>query len=297
MAAVPLVVALSAGSLAAVNPCGFALLPGYLCLFTQHDGYGTASKWRVVLRALAATAAMTVGFLAVFTVFGLITSPVAAAVHAALPWVTCAIGVLVMTLGAWLVSGRHLGVQLPTGPIHFRGSSLGAAVAYGAAYAIASLSCTAGPFLALVVTTLRTEKAGIGIREFAAYAAGMGLTVGVVAVAVALANQRTVRSARLFSRYTGRAGGLLLIVTGCYVAWYGWYEIRLAVGTTAPRDAIVDIGSRLQSWLAGAVAQITAGWWLLIVALSIAAFTVNLFLNRHAGQPSDSQTSHPEDNL
>ena len=101
-----LALALAAGMLAAVNPCGFALLPAYLSvLVIGDDSPGTASA---VGRALALTAWMTLGFIAVFAVFGLVISPVASQVQQYLPWFTVAFGVPVAAAGAWLVCGREL---------------------------------------------------------------------------------------------------------------------------------------------------------------------------------------------
>lgn len=92
--------ALAAGLVAALNPCGFAMLPSYLTLVVagtdQRRGRATA-----VLRALAATAAMAAGFLAVFAVFGLAVAPLASQVQRYLPIVTIVIGAALIALGAW----------------------------------------------------------------------------------------------------------------------------------------------------------------------------------------------------
>ncbi len=73
--------ALGAGLVAAVNPCGFALLPAYLSLFALGDA--PRSPAVAVGQALRATLALTLGFAAVFVVFGLAVAPVAASVHPA----------------------------------------------------------------------------------------------------------------------------------------------------------------------------------------------------------------------
>ena len=57
-----LLLALTAGMLAAVNPCGFALLPAYLSILVlggNQPGRGTA-----VRRALVSTGCLTLGFVA-----------------------------------------------------------------------------------------------------------------------------------------------------------------------------------------------------------------------------------------
>ena len=91
-----LLLALTAGLLAAVNPCGFAILPAYLSLFVLDD---TSGRARAVRRALTATAAMTVGFVAVFGIFGLVVAPLAAGVQRYLPWVTLIAGLLLAGRG------------------------------------------------------------------------------------------------------------------------------------------------------------------------------------------------------
>ncbi len=62
-------------------------------------------------------------------------------------------------------------------------------------------------------------------RSFIAYAAGMGLVVGTVAVAVALARDAIVRGIRRSGQWVPRLSGLLLVLAGAYVAYYGWWEI------------------------------------------------------------------------
>ncbi|WP_262391889.1 cytochrome c biogenesis CcdA family protein [Nocardiopsis sp. CNR-923] len=100
MIGLPLAIAVVAGMLAVLNPCGFALLPGYLALLVAADDAGDASsggawagaRWRSLGRALATTAAMTSGFVLVFAGFGLVVTPLALSVERHLPWVTVVIG-------------------------------------------------------------------------------------------------------------------------------------------------------------------------------------------------------------
>lgn len=245
----PLALALAAGMLAAVNPCGFALLPAYLSILVVGDG-ATAGRGAAVGRALAATAAMTAGFVGVFGLFGLVVVPATGAVQRQLPWVTVGIGLLLVVLGGVLLAGR----QLPgLGPVVSRapatGRSMLSMVVFGMVYAAASLSCTIAPFLAIVVTSLRAGSFASGIGLFVAYAVGMGLTVAVAAVAVALARDQMLRRLRRAAPVLSRLGGVLLVVAGCYVAWYGWYEIRLLGGADVG-DPVIDGAAVVQRWLA-----------------------------------------------
>ncbi len=61
------------GILAAVNPCGFVLLPTYLLFFLgmrEETDLGTSERIR---RALVVSSGVSVGFLGVFLVIGIIS--------------------------------------------------------------------------------------------------------------------------------------------------------------------------------------------------------------------------------
>jgi cytochrome c-type biogenesis protein len=242
---------LAAGMVAALNPCGFALLPAYLTLLVARGGEG--GRTAAVGRALVMASAMTVGFVGVFAGFGLLVVPLALSVERFLPWVTLVIGVALMALGAWLMTGRGLLLGTPR---------LGAApsaspwsmVGYGVAYAIASLSCTIAPFLAITTSSVTTSGVVAGLAVFVAYGIGMGLVVGTLAVAVALARVGLVARVRSVRPYVSRVSGGLLLLAGVYVAYYGWYELRVFGGGSAD-DIVVEAALRVQGelarWVAG----------------------------------------------
>ncbi len=162
--------AIGAGVVAAVNPCGFALLPAYLSLFVLEDA--PSSPTRAVVRALRATAALTAGFASVFLLFGLVVSPVAGAVQAYLPAFTVVLGIVLALAGLWVASGRSLPVARLGRSRASEGSPVVASwrvmTGFGASYALASLGCTIAPFLAVVVTSFRSSSPGAGLVLFAA---------------------------------------------------------------------------------------------------------------------------------
>ncbi|WP_306371671.1 cytochrome c biogenesis CcdA family protein, partial [Nocardiopsis sp. CC223A] len=259
MTQLPFVIALVAGMLAALNPCGFAMLPGYLALLVADDGgTGGTGRLRPLVRALATTAAMTGGFIAVFAVFGLVAVPLALSLERHLPWVTVVIGLVLVGLGGWLLAGREVGLLMPRPSPGRPARSLRWAVVYGATYAIASLSCTIGPFLALTTSALRSTSALGVVGVFAAYAAGMGLVVGTLTVAVALARDSVAVRLRSALPYVTRAGGALLVLAGAYVAYYGWFELRVLAGA-ADSDPVVGTAVRWQGELARLLQQVGAG--------------------------------------
>jgi cytochrome c biogenesis protein CcdA len=223
------------------------LLPVYLSVLVLGDD--APSRSAAVLRALAGTAALTVGFVAVFAVFGLALTPVASAVHRHLPWFTVTFGVLLVALGSWLLAGRDLpGLPRPgRRPVVTR--SVPSMVGFGAAYALASLGCTIGPFLAIVVSSLRAGSTLAGIGLFLAYAAGMGMVVGIAALALALARTSLIGRMRRLAPAVSRIGGLVVLIAGGYVAYYGWYELRLRRGAD-PVDPVVEAAGMVQGTIA-----------------------------------------------
>jgi len=268
----PLVgLAFAAGLVAALNPCGFAMLPAYLLLVVRGERPGAAA----VGRALAATLGMALGFLTVFGLFGALTLSAAATVQRYLPYATLVIGLVLMALGGWLLAGRELSALTPR-PLNLRLAPtvrLGSMYSYGVSYAIASLSCTIGPFLAVTGAGLRAGSVVTGVSVYLAYIAGLTLVVGVLALAAAMASSALAERLRRVLPFVNRISGGLLLLVGAYVAYYGGYELRLFTMNASPQDAVIAAAGRLQGALAGWVHQ--HGVWPWVAALlALAAVAV-----------------------
>lgn len=261
--------AFASGLVAAVNPCGFAMLPAYLLLVVRGQ---QAESERVgpiaaVGRALAATLGMALGFVTVFGLFGLLTISAASALQRYLPYVTVLIGVALICLGVWLLLGRKLAVVNSFGPQWAPTVQLGSMYGYGVSYAIASLSCTIGPFLAVTGAGLRGESVLGGVAIYAAYIGGLTLVVGVLAIAAATASSALVQRIRTVLPLVNRIGGALLVLVGLYVGYYGLYEVRLLSATASPTDAVITAAGYVQGLLAGWVHQ--HGVWPWAIALVV----------------------------
>jgi cytochrome c-type biogenesis protein len=202
---------------------------------------------------------VTAGFVVVFGLFGLALMPVAGWLLPRMPWVTVLLGLALVLLGALLVAGRSLpvpgrGVKAP----RLTGAAT-SMVLFGMAYAIASLGCAIGPFLALVVSSLRAGSILAGVALFVAYATGMGLVVGVTAVAVALLRRSVVTRLRRVSSWAPRVGGAVLVAAGAYVGYYGWYELRLVDDPgLSGRDPVVNLASEIQRFVSTLIGRMGA---------------------------------------
>ncbi|OBF62566.1 hypothetical protein A5753_15135 [Mycobacterium sp. 852002-51971_SCH5477799-a] len=261
--------AFAAGLVAALNPCGFAMLPAYLLLVVRGQRPGERSGVAAAGRALAATVGMALGFLTVFGVFGALTVSAGTTVQRFLPYATVVVGVVLVVLGVWLLSGRALSALTPRplGPRWAPTARLGSMYGYGISYAIASLSCTIGPFLAATAAGLRGGSLVTDLAIYLAYSAGLTLVVGVLAVAAATASSAMVDVDRLrrLLPFVNRVGGALLVLVGLYVAYYGGYEVRLFGANGNPQDAVITAAGRLQGAVAGWVHE--QGIWPWVMAV------------------------------
>jgi hypothetical protein len=137
---------------------------------------------------------------------------------------------------------------------------------YGLSYAVASLSCTIGPFLAVTGAGVRAGSVVGAVAVYAAYVGGFTLVVGVLAVAAALASTAVVDRMRRIVPYVNRISGALLVVVGLYVGYYGFYEIRLFAANGSPDDPVIATAGRVQGALAGWVHQHGAWPWTVALA-------------------------------
>ena len=272
-----LALALVAGAVAAFNPCGFALLPAYLTmLVTRADG-------SPVGRALRFTAGMTLGFVAVFGTFGLVIAPLALSIERWLPVLTIVVGIVLVALGGWLLAGHTLalpalrrGGTAPTG-------SWSSQISYGVTFALVSLSCTIAPFLAVTTSALRSGPAG-AVAAYLVYALGMGAVVGVLAIAATTTTTLTQRLRRATPVISRLSGGLL-VVAGFYVAWYGWFELRI-LADARTEDPLILAGLEVQTWLTRTVAGLGVPGVLAAAAIVVAvALWVAIRRRRTANHP------------
>lgn len=262
----------AAGSVAALNPCGFAMLPAYLMLVVRgQTPDGDSGRFAgPVPRALGATLAMGLGFLTVFGLFGALTIEAAGAIERYLPTATVGIGAVLAVLGLWLLAGRELpGLPAGVGGTRWAPTDrLASMYGYGISYALASLSCTIGPFLAVTGASVRSGSVTVGIAVYLAYIAGFTLVVGVLAIAAALAGSTIITHFRRVLPWINRLSGLILVVVGTYVAFCGIVENSLLAGNSElALSAPLRIAARIQGTLAGWVHR--SGPWPWIAALLI----------------------------
>ncbi len=228
--ALPLGYAFGAGMVAAVNPCGFALLPTYLGLYLGDAGAtgdrGAAGRLR---RTAAVSAAVTASFVALFGVAGLALAAASAALAGALPWVGLAVGAALVLAGGLLLGGAEFSAgpgERLAGRLggRARAGGLGGYLAYGLAYGLASLSCTLPIFLTVVGGALTAEGLAAAAGQLVLYALGMGAVIAVLTLATALFKHAVLRGVRRALPYVEPVSAVLLLLAGAYIIYY-WLTI------------------------------------------------------------------------
>lgn len=292
MDATVLTVALLAGVLATFNPCGFALLPAYLTLVAS----STAGKARsqALLDGTRFATGMTLGFVLVFGTFGLVISPFTSVIQRYLPVLTIILGFILIGVGLWLMTGRST-----VGPkIAVRGWAPGTSwwsqIGYGITFALVSLSCTIGPFLAVTGAALRSDSVVNVVITFVVFALGMGAAVLTLALATTLIGSTLTQWLRKHAGTVTRVTGVLVLIAGAYVAWFGWYEWRILQGEQT-NDSVIEAVASVQARLTQLLASIPTSILITVIVAILGTCTVLVLLllrNRQRAQ-SRSARQHP----
>lgn len=250
MSRAPLLFAFAAGTVASANPCGFAVLPAFFLSYLRSQEKAEGDPRHRVIQALLAGAAMTAAFALVFGSVGAGMAAGAMVFMAAMPWATLVVGALLMALGIFALTGRPISVRLPDRLARkgYRGPFL-----FGAAYAIASLSCTAPVFLSVVGASLGGSGVLVRGGMFLAYALGMGTMLTGLALGAALARGGMHAALRKLAPYVSRVSGGFLFASGAYLIYYWTFFLlpgsaRRTAGR-GPIEFMNGLAARLQAWL------------------------------------------------
>ena len=223
--------AYAVGLASAVNPCGFAMLPAYLGLYVSGGNQERDRRQPLLLiaRALMVGLSVSLGFVLLFGVVGLILGLGAQAVIGALPWIGLAIGVLLVAGGAFIAAGGKIYTSLAQRAANKIGNpdqmNIPSYVLFGISYGLASLSCTLPLFLAAVGFVAGQSSGGLDTAiNLLFYAAGMGTVILALTLGMAVARTVLVRWLRKAMPYVGIAGAWLMVVAGTYIVYY-WLTI------------------------------------------------------------------------
>lgn len=277
---VPVSVALLAGALATLNPCGFPVLSAFL---SYTLGVGPVHPPRTptrVAQGLAAGLLVAAGFLGVFTAIALPLGYGVAAISEAVPWVGLAFGATLFVFGVATLVGR--GVALPGGLAARFGirrhvqTRVATSVLFGVSYGVASLGCSLPVFLTLLGAALGGGGSVMTLVVFAAYGTGTAIVLMALSVGVVLVRGGLNRWVRPAMPYMQSLSGVLLAVAGGYLLYY-WLRVGFGAPAAAASDPLVSVVAGFATWIEARAEQGAAFFMATVLILLAAAVGASLW--------------------
>ena len=247
---------LTLGMVAAINPCGFVMLPTYLMYYLGLEGARPGSQRASLQRALLVSAATSAGFVSVFVVVGTISRLFTSAIEDNAKYAGFAIGVAMVILGCFMLAGWKPPLAIPAiGEGKERSRTFASMFGYGIAYAVASIGCTLPLLVAAVFGTFSSDGFVSGVAAVALYGAGMGLIVTALTVSLSFASGGLMRVLRSAMQYVDRVAALFVMATGFYLTWYWYADISERAGKDGLtsrvgnwQNSIHDLATRIGVW-------------------------------------------------
>jgi cytochrome c-type biogenesis protein len=271
------------GLVAAVNPCGFILLPTYLMYFLGMQGAMPGTQRATIRRALLVSSALSAGFMSVFLFVGLISYHFTSWINQNAKYATVVIALGLIALGLAMLGGYRLPISTPKLDAGGRTRGVGSMFVFGIAYAVASIGCTIGLFLATLFAT-RREGVVAGVANVVAYGLGMALLVTALTVALAVANTGLLKVLRGGMRHVETIAAVFVVLSGLYLLYYFW-----VVDINESIDPITSRVERFQNWVLN---QLSSNWEIVAVVLSVVVVSAVIYVSR--GRRDPRKPEHPE---
>ena len=253
------------GVMAAVNPCGFILLPTYLLYYLGTELNRENESPAVTLRrGLGVGIAVSSGFIGLFLVVGIISRAFTNVIRDNAKYAALVIGIGLIGMGIAMFRGWKPPVAQPNMAMKKQRTWRNMFV-FGIAYAVASIGCTIGLLVSVILGSVGRHGFVSGVLSIALYGLGMGLLVTSLTVALAFARFGMVSNLKKSFPIFDKVSAIAVTLTGMYLAWY-WF------GAITNRGSYGVIGrvERLQTNVATFL-QDTGAYLLAIVFIAIIA--------------------------
>jgi cytochrome c-type biogenesis protein len=269
------------GMLAAVNPCGFILLPTYLVAYLSvrdEDDLRTRLG-----RSLKVGGCVSLGFVGVFVVVGAVSRLFTNWFEINAKYAALVIGIALIVMGVRMFSGWRPKLWVPSLSGAAQRGGFVSMVGFGVVYAIASIGCTIGLLTTAIMGSFTRTGPLSGVVSVALYGVGMGLFVTALTTTLAFAKTVLVRGGRGAMQVIDRLSSVLVVFTGVYLTWYWFVAIT---ERTNPGNFVNTLGT----WQTRIVARISDTGSLpmamILIAVVLLAVLVMSTRRRTSGQAS-----------
>jgi len=208
------------GVMAAVNPCGFVLLPTYLVYYlgTELNREGE-NKTTTLRRGLSVGIAVSSGFIGLFLVVGIISRAFTTVIRDNAKYAALVIGIGLIAMGIAMLVGWKLPIAQPDVSVQRKRTTWNMFL-FGIVYAIASIGCTIGLLISVILGSINRHGFVSGVISIVLYGLGMGLLVTSLTVALALARVGLVSTIKKSFKWFDKVSAVFVVLTGLYLSWY-----------------------------------------------------------------------------
>jgi len=228
------------GVMAAVNPCGFVLLPTYLVYYLGTElNREDENKTTTLRRGLSVGTAVSSGFVSLFLVVGIISRAFTTVISENAKYAALIIGLAIVAMGIAMLFGWKLPIAQPDVSVQRKRTTWNMFL-FGIVYAIASIGCTIGLLISVILGSISRHGFVSGVISIVLYGLGMGLLVTSLTVALAFARVGLVSTIKKSFKWFDKVSAVFVVLTGLYLSWY-WLGAITDRGTDG-------ITSRVERW-------------------------------------------------
>ncbi|MEX1170069.1 MAG: cytochrome c biogenesis protein CcdA [Chloroflexota bacterium] len=209
----------------AASPCLLPLYPSFLAYLSANTA-ALSGRRGTGLLGLIILAGVVTTMLAVAVVLGIVAVPIGAVLGYLVP----AVDLLLIVLGALLLSGRNPFERLPGTRVPIVANPFGQAYLYGLMLGPIALPCAGAFALSLIAYSVGLAETLPRIVTFVAYGLGFGLPLVLLSLLAGARREQIVRFVTRNHRVIEVVGGFLLIGVGIGDLILNLDNLRLTFG-------------------------------------------------------------------
>jgi cytochrome c biogenesis protein CcdA len=265
------------GVMAAVNPCGFVLLPTYLVYYLGTElNREDENKTTTLRRGLTVGMAVSSGFIGLFLVVGIISRAFTTVISENAKYAALVIGIALVAMGIAMLFGWKPPIAQPNVSVE-RERTTWNMFLFGIVYAIASIGCTIGLLISVILGSVNRHGFVSGVISIVLYGLGMGLLVTSLTVALAFARVGLVSTIKKSFKWFDKVSAVFVVLTGLYLSWY-WLGAITDRGTDG-------LTTRVERWQTKVVQFLQdAGVYPLLIVFCLVIATAGLVIRRSSLQ-------------
>lgn len=265
------------GVMAAVNPCGFVLLPTYLVYYLGTELHRDGEhKTATLRRGLSVGIAVSSGFIGLFLVVGIISRAFTTAIRDNAKYAALVIGIGLVAMGIAMLFGWKLPIAQPDVSVQRKRTTWNMFL-FGIVYAIASIGCTIGLLISVILGSINRNGFVSGVISIVLYGLGMGLLVTSLTVALAFARVGLVSTIKKSFKWFDKVSAVFVVLTGLYLSWY-WLGAITDRGSDGVTSRVENFQTKVVQFLQD------TGVYPLVIVFCVIIATAGLVIRRSSLQ-------------